>query len=182
MTWQVAPDLWIGFARCEPATTSAKAIGQRWAMDREAADRAVALVIAASGFNAHCTTSRSHTCGVAAAVAAPAGVPIRVDLVEQKRVSSRHAHTLLIGDEWDTLASYAGIRPALAWALKEAAAKASGDPLHCFPHGLMIQVSSAGLYVRLVAGATQGFMAGWGLFGRFLYAWVRGCDADSLIP
>jgi hypothetical protein len=97
-----------------------------------------------------------------------------VDLVETARVSSRHAHAVLNGEEWELLAPYAGIRPALAWALKEASAKASGDPLRCFPHGLRILAYPTGLYVRLVAGGSQGFIAGWGLFGGFLYAWVRG--------
>ena len=174
MTWQVAPDVWIGFARCESAGTTPRAPGRRWPLDRQAANRAVAMVVAASGFHAGCTTSRSHTRGVAAAVAAPAGVRVGVDLVETERVGSRHAHAVLNGDEWETLAPYAGVRPALAWALKEASAKASGDPLRCFPHGLRIQACPTGLYVRLVAGASQEFIAGWGLFGRFLYAWVRG--------
>lgn len=173
-TWQVAPDVWIGFARCESSTSGRTGREQRWPLDREAGNRAVAMVVAASGLNADCTTSRSHTGGVAAAVAVPAGVRVGVDLVETERVSSRHAHAVLNGAEWEVLAPFAGVRPALAWALKEAAAKASGDPLRCFPHGLRIQSGPAGLYLRQVAGARRVFKAGWGLFGRFLYAWVGG--------
>jgi hypothetical protein len=172
MTWQVAPEVWIGFARCEPAVIAARGYRQQWALHREAANRAVAVVIAASGLNADCATSRSHTHGAAAAVAAPAGVRVGVDLVEPERVTTRHAHAVLNGDEWEVLSPYAGIRPALAWALKEAAAKASGDPLRCFPHGLRIETCPSGLMVREVAGVGQDFVGGWGLFRDLLYAWV----------
>jgi len=172
--WRVAPDVWLGFARCTRAD-GGPSPGQRWRLDREAADRAVAAVVAASGFRRDaCATSRSHTLGVAVAVAAPAGVRVGVDLVKVDRVGRRHAEVLINGDEWKTLESYASVRPALAWAMKEAAAKAAGDPLRCFPHGLRIEVGSAGLMVRQVAGGRRGFVADWGLFGGFLYAWVRG--------
>ena len=171
--WRVAPDVWLGFARCDQATTGARGAGQRRALDRQAADRAVAVVVAASGFNADCTTSRSHTRGEAAAVAAPAGIRVGVDLVEPERVGSRHANAVLDGHEWEVLAPYAGMRPALAWALKEAAAKASGDPLRCFPHGLRIRAGPEGLMITHAAGARWEFLSGWGLFGGLLYAWVR---------
>jgi hypothetical protein len=110
---------------------------------------------------------------VAVAVAAPAGVAVGADLVAVDRVGARHAAAVTVGDEWKVLESYASVRPALAWAVKEASAKATGEPLRCFPHGLRIEAGPAGLMVREVGGG-RGFVADWGLFGGFLYAWVRG--------
>ena len=171
---QVARDVWLGFGCCTPVGGGTRR-EQRWLRDREAADRAVAVVVAASGFSRDaCAVSRSHTLGVAVAVAAPAGVRVGVDLVAVDRVGGRHATAILIGDEWKTLDSYASVRPALAWAVKEAAAKATGEPLRCFPHGLRIEAGSTGLMVRQVVGGGRVFTADWGMFGRFLYAWVRG--------
>ena len=79
---------------------------QRWRRDREAADQAVAVVLAASGFRRDaCAISRSHTLGVAVAVAAPAGVPVGADLVAVDRVGARHAAAVTVGDEWKVLES-----------------------------------------------------------------------------
>ena len=176
MSWcrQVAPDVWLGFGCCTPVGGGAPR-EQRWLRDREAADRAVAAVVRASGFRRDaCAISRSHTLGVAVAVAAPAGVPVGIDLVAIDRVGARHAGAVSVTDEWRTLESYASVRPALAWAVKEAAAKATGEPLRCFPHGLKIEAGPAGLKVRQVTGEGREFKVHWGLFGGFLYAWVRG--------
>jgi phosphopantetheinyl transferase (holo-ACP synthase) len=65
-------------------------------------------------------------------------------------------------------------RPALAWALKEAAAKACGGPSPCFPLGLRITATARGLFVEVLGSGTPGFTSGWGLLDEFLYAWVRG--------
>jgi hypothetical protein len=97
-----------------------------------------------------------------------------VDLVAADRVGSRHAEAILSGEEWEALAPYAEVRPALAWALKEAAAKAAGDPLGCFPHGLRIAADAGGLHLTAIEFGALEFAAGWGLFEGFLYAWVRG--------
>jgi phosphopantetheinyl transferase (holo-ACP synthase) len=118
--------------------------------------------------------SPSHTRGLAAAVAAPAGVRVGVDLVEVARVNRRHAEAILSGEEWGALAPYAAVRPALAWALKEAAARACGDPSRCFPLGLRISATARGLTVEVLGSGTPGFTSGWGLLDGFLYAWVRG--------
>ncbi len=175
--WQVAPDVWLGFAACPPAD-GASAPERRWARDREAADRAVAAVLEASGYRREaCAMSRSHTGGVAAAVAAPAGVPVGVDLVAVDRVGRRHAEAILSGKEWAALAPYPAVRPALAWALKEAAAKAAGDPPRCFPHGLRIDAGAGGLTVATVKTGATLFAAGYGVFDGLLYAWVRGGGA-----
>lgn len=172
---QVARDVWLGFA-ASTRSGGGPSREQRWRLDREAADLALAGVVAAAGFRQDaCATSRSHTLGVAVAVAAPAGVRVGVDLVAIDRVGARHAQVVINGDEWRTLEPYASIRPALAWAVKEAAAKATGEPLRCFPHGLRIEAGPPGLMVRQLAGGTGTFVAGWGRFGEFLYAWVREC-------
>jgi hypothetical protein len=171
---EVAPAVWLGFARCPPVS-GASARGQRWSCDREAADRAVAAVLEASGYRRDaCATSRSHTRGVGAAVAAPSGVRVGVDLVEVDRVGRRHAEAILSGEEWEALAPFAAVRPALGWALKEAAAKAAGDPLGCFPHGLSIAAAAGGLTLTAPEFEALELAAGWGLFEGFLYAWVAG--------
>jgi phosphopantetheinyl transferase (holo-ACP synthase) len=171
---QVAPGVWLGFGRCPPAAGGTNR-ERLWARDHEAGDRAVAAVLKASGYRRDaCATSRSHTRGVGAAVAAPAGVRVGVDLVEVDRVNRRHAEAILSGEEWEALAPYAEVRPALAWALKEAAAKASGDPLQCFPQGLRIAVGTCGLTLATVERGEMEFAAAWGRFDGFLYTWVRG--------
>jgi phosphopantetheinyl transferase len=107
------------------------------------------------------------------AIVAPAGERVGVDVVAMERVSQRHARAVLSDDEWEALAPYAAVRPPLAWALKEAAAKAAGDPLRCFPDGLEIEPRPGGLRVRR-SGPEQGeFEAGWETLGPFLYAWVH---------
>lgn len=171
---RVAPEVWLGLARC-PAGFGADTAEWRWRRDREAADRAVDAVLQASGYRrGACAISRSHTRGVAAAVAAPVGVRVGVDLVPVDRVRRRHADAILSGEEWEALAPYAAVRPALAWALKEAAAKATGDPVRCFPHGLRIATDVRGLNLTAIEFGALEFAAGWGLFDGFLYAWVRG--------
>ena len=171
---QVAPDVWLGFAWCS-GEFAALAPESRWAADREAADRAVAAVLEASGLGPDASaTCRSHTRGLAAAVAAPAGIAVGVDLVEISRVGPRHADAILSGEEWSVLSPCAAVRPALAWALKEAAAKACGDPLHRFPLGLRIAAGSGGIVVEVRGSGSPAFTTGWGVLDGVLFAWVRG--------
>jgi hypothetical protein len=107
-----------------------------------------------AGLEPHlCAVSRSHTLGAGAALVGPAGRRLGVDLVAVARVSERHARTLLGPREWAALEFAGGARPALAWALKEAAAKASGDPARCFPDGLLIEHDDGGLCVRIAETA-----------------------------
>ena len=131
---------------------------------------AVTAVIAASGLaRGACVTSRSHTRGVGAAVAAPLGWRVGVDLVVMDRVGARHADALLGEQERSVLEGYGKLGPALAWALKEAAAKASGDPTRRFPLGLGIEMAAGGLIVR--AGGME-LAARWEVFGELLCGWV----------
>jgi phosphopantetheinyl transferase (holo-ACP synthase) len=92
-----------------------------------------------------------------------------VDLVVIDRVGTRHADALLDEAERCVLERYGKLRPALAWALKEAGAKASGDPMRRFPDGLGIEMSGVGLIVR--AGGMS-LAARWEMFGEFLCGWV----------
>jgi len=178
---EVAPDVWLGLAPCMRAAAG-DVPGDRWRADRAAADRAVAAAVAASGFSrGDCATSRSHTCGAAAAIVAPFGIMIGVDLVAVERVRLRHARVVLSGRERGTLARYGSVYPALAWAVKEAAAKAAGDPFRHFPRGLTIEEDASGLVVRAAGRGRTTFEAGWEVIGRFLCAWVyeRDCPPNG---
>lgn len=115
--------------------------------------------------------SRSHTRGVGAAIVAPAGHRLGVDLVAVARVGERHARAVLRDQEWALLAFAGEIRPALAWALKEAAAKASGDAMRCFPHGIVVGCAAEGLWVRAVEGGTP-LRAGWKVLRNHVCAWI----------
>jgi hypothetical protein len=109
-----------------------------------------------------------------AALVAPREVRVGVDLVLMNRVTRRHSMVVLSDMEWQVLAPYAAVRPALGWALKEAAAKASGDPLSCFPGGLRIEGRPGALTVRRLCHSTGPEYVGyWVLIRPFLCAWVH---------
>ena len=175
---QVGADVWIGLSQSPPPRSCLPA-AQRWARDRLAADRAMAAVLEVTSFGLDaCAISRSHTGGMGAALVAPAGVMVGVDLVATDRVTPRHAGVVLSGREWEALARYGSLRPALGWAVKEAAAKATGDPLSCFPLGLEIGQRQGRLTVRQLGRGGPEFGLGWGLFGQFLCAWVHSAGLD----
>lgn len=139
--------------------------------------------LAASGLGADdYAVSRAHTEGIGAAVVAPARIRVGVDLVVADRVRARHAAGILTRAEWSALEPYAAIRPALAWALKEAAAKATGEPLRHFPDGLRIEVGSGGVVVRVEQVPSVCCVARWVWFGRLLCAWVRQGNRDPVPP
>jgi phosphopantetheinyl transferase len=150
-------------------------------MDRAAADRAEAAArrTARRGApgrspdarDAEWAVSRSHTLGLGAAIVAPAGHRLGVDLVAVARVDERHARAVLRDQEWALLAFAGGVRPALAWALKEAAAKASGEAMRWFPHGIVVRGAAEGLYVRAVEDGMP-LRAGWKIFGNYACAWI----------
>jgi hypothetical protein len=95
-----------------------------------------------------------------------------VDLVALDRIGHRHAEVVVDGAEWEALAGQGTIRAALAWALKEAAAKATGAPSRCFPRGLRIARWGPGLQVRRTERPRQVFAAGWTRWKGYLCAWV----------
>ncbi|HEY8256164.1 MAG TPA: 4'-phosphopantetheinyl transferase superfamily protein [Gemmatimonadales bacterium] len=169
---EVIKDVWLGIAGTFVPRARVPA-RLRLKLDRVAADRALAEVEDASGRRAaSAVTSRSHTCGVGAALLAPAGARVGVDLVTVERVGERHARAVLSDGEWMALSRYTELRPSLAWALKEAAAKAGGDPHRSFPGELQIEAGPDRLRVRRSGSNDGEFVAGWGTIGPFLYAWV----------
>jgi phosphopantetheinyl transferase len=149
-------------------------------IDRAAADRAAAARRAGlraapnrspDARDAQWAMSLSHTRGVGAAVVAPAGHRLGVDRVAVARVGERHARAVLRDQKWALLAFASEVRPALAWALKEAAAKASGDGMRCFPHGIVVGCAAEGLCVRTVEGGTP-LRAGWKVLRNHVCAWI----------
>jgi hypothetical protein len=103
---------------------------------------------------------------------APAGRRLGIDLVAVARVGERHARAVLKDEEWVVLAFAGAVRPALAWALKEAGAKASGDVMRRFPHGIVVGFDTEGLCVG-TGGDQPPLRAGWRVFGDYLCAWIR---------
>ncbi len=118
--------------------------------------------------------SISHTGGRGAAIVGRPDDCLGIDLVRLARVSARHAFAILSAGEWGALGPYdAALRPALVWALKEAAAKATGAPARWFPDGLRIQRSESGrLEVSVVADPTLTFDVDWRVDGPLLCTWV----------
>jgi hypothetical protein len=174
----VAENLWLAIAWPDPAARvrgEATPPKDRWARDRAAAHRAEAAALAAakdSGLKPHrCAVSRSHTLGAGAALVGPATRRLGVDLVALDRIGGRHARALLRREERNALASVGVAPPALAWALKEAAAKASGQPIRSFPDGLIIENDGHGLRVRIAELAAV-LHADWVLIGDLLCAYT----------
>lgn len=166
---RVSPDVRLGLVI--PDSPEPVAASARFALDRSLADQAEMLAVRALGRSrAECAVSRSHTRGLAAALAAPAPMRLGVDVVRLDRVTRRHGDAVTGPREREALARYGPIAAALAWTLKEAAAKATGDPGRCFPNGLQITAAGAGLAVRW---GSRTFRARWMPVAGFLCAWVR---------
>jgi hypothetical protein len=167
----VAEQTWLGLAHLH----SEPPVGpeRRHLVDRKAAARAEQAALSASGLGAKMyVVSRSHTQGIGAAVVARVGVRPGVDLVPIDRVSERHAAGMLCPAEWAGLEPHSRIRPALAWGIKEAAAKATGEPLKYFPDGLLIDTGPLGIVVRFLAEPRTYFVPQWAQFGNLLCIWV----------
>jgi hypothetical protein len=171
-SWRVAEDTWLGLAR--PLPSRPGTAGSRFRLDRVASAMAEREAIAASGRRANeLAVSRAHSCGVGTAIVSPARLRLGMDLVRVNRVTARHLAGILTGAESGALRRFGSLGPALAWGLKEAAAKASGDPRRWFPHGLWIEERPTGLVVRIAQDPSTCFGAGWVRFGGFLCVWVR---------
>jgi phosphopantetheinyl transferase (holo-ACP synthase) len=97
-----------------------------------------------------------------------------VDLVAVERITLRHARAILDPREWHALPVGSGMRPALAWGLKEAAAKALGHPGRCFPAGLRITRTSQGLGVIGQGDPGSVVFGHWERMGHLLCVWVLG--------
>ena len=141
--------------------------------DRGAADRAWRLALQATGLSpGNAAGSRAHTEGAGAALVGPEGTVLGVDLVSTSRVTPRHAQAILDPHEWEALPVPLAIRGALGWGLKEAAAKALGNPVRHFPAGLTITCTANRVEV-IARDEPQLRMAGhWQEIGSLLCVWV----------
>ena len=143
--------------------------------DRAAAGRAWRLALRAAGLSpGSAAGSRAHTEGAGAALIGPKGTVLGVDLVSPLRVTPRHARAILDSQEWEALPVPLAIRGALGWGLKEAAAKALGNPVRRFPAGLTISCTANRLEV-ITRDEPHSRMAGhWREIGSLLCVWVLG--------
>lgn len=158
--------------------------------DERAARVARMAALAACGSpSGQLSLSVSHTEGSAAVLAGAAEHVFGVDLVRVERVTPRHSRAILTAGDaeaYGTLPS--AYRDALAWALKEAAAKASGAAQHFFPGGvrLITDPLTGWLGVRLTDATPITLKAAWFVSGDLLCAVVseappRGHAAQSFI-
>jgi len=145
------------------------------AADRTAAGRAWSFALQSTGLSAgNAAGSRAHTEGVGAALIGPTGTVLGVDLVSPVRVTPRHARAILDQHEWEALPVPLAMRGALGWGLKEAAAKALGNPVRHFPAGLTIMYSANRVEV-VPRNEPHSRMAGhWREIGSLLCVWVIG--------
>ena len=173
LTRRVADGTWVTvYGR--PAVARLHGAERRQA-DREAAERAWNLAAAAAGLcPQNAAGSRAHTEGSGAALVGPAGTMMGVDLVSMKRVTPRHAQAMLDAQEWDAVEGLGSISAALAWGLKEAAAKAFGEPGRRFPAGLRIAGGTNGLTVATQEEPSSCVVGRWELIGSLLCVWVLG--------
>jgi len=173
LTRRVANSTWLTVYR-PPAVVRLHGPARRQA-DRGAAERAWNLAAAAAGLSPqNAAGSRAHTEGSGAALVGPAGTKMGVDLVAVKRVTPRHAQAMLDAQEWDAVEGLGGIAAALAWGLKEAAAKAFGDPGRRFPAGLRIASGTNGFTVATQEEPSSCVLGRWELIGSLLCVWVLG--------
>ena len=143
--------------------------------DRAAGERAWRLALQATRLSAaNAAGSRAHTEGAGAALVGPKGTVLGVDLVSPLRVTPRHARAILDPHEWEALPVPPALRGALGWGLKEAAAKALGNPVRHFPAGLTITCTANRLEV-IARDEPHSRMAGhWQEIGSLLCVWVIG--------
>ena len=143
--------------------------------DRAAAGKAWRLALEATGLSPdNAAGSRAHTEGAGAALVGPRGRVLGVDLVSPSRLTPRHARAILDPHEWEALPVPLAVRGALGWGLKEAAAKALGNPARYFPAGLTITSSTNRVEV-IARDEPRSRMAGhWKEIGSLLCVWVIG--------
>ena len=165
----------ISLAVCCPASGVRLRGRELRVADRAAGERAWRLALQATRLSAaNAAGSRAHTEGAGAALIGPKGTLLGVDLVSPFRVTPRHARAILDRQEWEALTVPLAIRAALGWGLKEAAAKALGNPVRHFPAGLTI-TSSANRVEVIARDRPHARMAGhWRKIGSLLCVWVIG--------
>jgi 4'-phosphopantetheinyl transferase superfamily len=172
---QVADGVWLGVSQAPSGPRSRGASGRQ--ADRTAAGRAWSAALGASGLSPEsAAASRAHTEGSGAAIVGPLKMRLGVDLVAVERVTLRHAGAILEPGEWNQLPVGSCIRPALAWGLKEAAAKAFGDPGRSFPARLRITRTSRGLGVVSEDYPRWVLWGDWERMDHLLCVWVLGAS------
>jgi hypothetical protein len=167
----------ISLAVCCPASGVRLRGRELRVADRAAGESAWSLALQASRLSAaNAASSRAHTEGAGAALVGPTGTVLGVDLVSPGRVTPRHARAILDHDEWEALPVPLALRAALGWGLKEAAAKALGNPVRHFPAGL--RITRAVNRVEVVArDEPHSRIAGhWREIGSLLCVWVIGSE------
>jgi hypothetical protein len=163
----------ISLAVCCPASGVRLRGRELRVADRAAGERAWRLALQASRLSAaNAAGSRAHTEGAGAALVGPKGTVLGVDLISPLRVTPRHARAILDRQEWEALPVPLAIRGALGWGLKEAAAKALGNPVRHFPAGLTI-MSTANRLEVIARDEPHSCMVGyWKQIGSLLCVWV----------
>jgi phosphopantetheinyl transferase (holo-ACP synthase) len=179
ITWPLADAISLTVC-CPSSRVRLRGRGLRVA-DCVAAGKAWRLALQATGLSsANAAGSRAHTEGAGAALIGPTGTLLGVDLVSTFRVTPRHARAILDRQEWEALPVPLAIRAALGWGLKEAAAKALGNPARYFPAGLTI-TSSANRVEVIARDEPHARMAGhWREIGSLLCVWVIGAALKEL--
>jgi hypothetical protein len=163
----------ISLAVCCPASGVRLRGRELRVADRAAGERAWRLALQASRLSAaNAAGSRAHTEGAGAALIGPIGTLLGVDLVSPFRVTLRHAQAILDPHEWEALPVPLAIRGALGWGMKEAAAKALGNPVRHFPAGLTIRCTAD--RVEVIPRAEPRLRMGgyWQRIGSLLCVWV----------
>lgn len=144
--------------------------------DERAAYRARVAALSSLGLRAlQASISTSHTEGSAAALVGICDRTFGVDLVRISRVAPKHSRAILTHSDRDAFGTMPRqYRDALAWALKEAAAKTTGAAQRFFPDSvqLMTDPLTRRLCVRLADSLGTTFDANWFALGDLLCATV----------
>lgn len=167
---------WLAFA--SNAACAVRQTGRtRRREDEQAARAAWDVALAACGMQ-QCgpvACSISHTEGSAVVLAGTATGMFGVDLVRFARVTPRHSRAILSPDDSEAFGTMPlRYRDALAWALKEAGAKATGAPQQYFPDGVHLIAGplAGGLRVRILSESPIMLGAAWFVSGSLLCALV----------
>ena len=164
------------------------ALPRLFGRERSLADEGAAAIarlralVAALPTNGPRSISVSQNEGSAAVLACAGHRMIGVDLVMAERVTRTHAHEILSRADWNALASVPrGLRAPVAWALKEATAKATGAAGKHFSSGIHLLANGA----RRSPGAHWGnhsFEGDWFVVGQFICATVIGTPDPPAFP
>jgi len=153
---------------------------QRRGVDQRASRLALAAALRLYGNQVVPVASLSHTEGIGAALLGPVRLRFGVDVVRMSRVSERHARAISAEDEWSSVGGR--VSPALAWGLKEAAAKATGNPARHWGTRLRIVAHARSGYevISESEGPAHRFLSQWLPVGGYLLVWVW--SADDIAP